>query len=106
MQMILGKTYFIYQSGTYQSGTNSRVFYKAKYVGDGVNYRNQPIFRFDNVVEIGCSFEYGTMNFGMEELYYDAEKIKENAKRARQSMEKRALDKILKRLIDPHFEWY
>ena len=103
MQMIFGKTYFIYQPGTEYY---SHAFYKAIYVGYGINYQYQPTFRFDNVIEIGYSFDYGTMNFGMKELYYDAEKIKDNAKKARQSMEKRALDQILKRLIDPHFEWY
>ncbi len=37
--------------------------------------------------------------------YYDLEEIKINAKKARQNMEKRALDLVLKRLVNKHFEW-
>lgn len=36
--------------------------------------------------------------------YYDVHKIN-NAKKARYDMEKRALDIILKRLVNEHFEW-
>ena len=36
--------------------------------------------------------------------YYDVYKIN-NAKKARQNMEKRALDIVLKRLVNEHFEW-
>jgi len=42
---------------------------------------------------------------GTEEPYYDIEQIIENGKKARQSMEKRALDIILKRLVNENFEW-
>lgn len=37
--------------------------------------------------------------------YYDVDKIN-NAKYARQQMEKRALDIILKRLVNEHFKWF
>jgi len=36
--------------------------------------------------------------------FYDANKVK-NAKKARQSMEKRSLDMVLKRLVNEEFEW-
>jgi hypothetical protein len=36
--------------------------------------------------------------------YYDAEKVK-SAKQAIENMEKRALNQILKRLVNEHFEW-
>lgn len=36
--------------------------------------------------------------------YYDVHKIN-NAKKARHDMEKRALDQVLKRLVNEHFEW-
>ena len=39
------------------------------------------------------------------DYYYDPEKIKENAQLAKQSMEQRALDMILKRIVNEHFEW-
>lgn len=37
--------------------------------------------------------------------FHDIKKVKENAKNAIQSMENRALDKILKSLVNEHFEW-
>ena len=39
------------------------------------------------------------------DYYYDIEEIKCRAKNARQQMEQRALDKILKRLVNEYFEW-
>ena len=36
---------------------------------------------------------------------YDLDKIKDNAKKAKESFEKRALDKILKILVNENFEW-
>jgi hypothetical protein len=39
------------------------------------------------------------------DYYYDPEKIRENAKKARQQMEERSLNMILKRLINEQFEW-
>jgi hypothetical protein len=36
--------------------------------------------------------------------FYDSHKVK-NAKKARENMEKRSLDIILKRLVNEHFEW-
>jgi hypothetical protein len=42
-------------------------------------------------------FEYDT--------YYDVEQIKKNATQARKNMEQRALDKILKRIVNEEFQW-
>ena len=44
--------------------------------------------------------------FYEEDYYYDPEKIKENAKKARQQMESRALKQVLKGIINETFEWY
>jgi hypothetical protein len=38
-------------------------------------------------------------------ICHDIEKVKQNAKKAVHNMEKRSLDKILKRLVNEHFEW-
>lgn len=38
-------------------------------------------------------------------VFYDIDQLKENAQRSRQHMEQRALDKILKRLVNEHFTW-
>ena len=37
--------------------------------------------------------------------FHDVDQIKENGKKAIQSMEKRTLDMVLKRLVNEHFEW-
>ncbi len=43
--------------------------------------------------------------FTSKVIVYDLEEIREKGKKARQDMEKRALDIILKRLVNEHFEW-
>ena len=60
-----------------------------------------------DVININMNFTRGTYRhlFFEEDYYYDAEKIRENAILAKQSMEQRALDIILKRLVNEHFEW-
>jgi hypothetical protein len=37
---------------------------------------------------------------------YDLDKIKDNAKKAKEQMEKRALDIVLKGLVNEHFQWF
>lgn len=43
--------------------------------------------------------------FCQDDTYYDLNKIRENANKAREQMEKRALNKILKELVNETFEW-
>jgi|UniRef100_A0A6C0D2M4 hypothetical protein len=43
--------------------------------------------------------------FSPTDKFYELEEIRKNGKRARQAMEQRALDMILKRLVNEHFEW-
>ena len=43
--------------------------------------------------------------FTPNDIVYDLEEIKENGQKARQDMEKRALDKILKKIVNETFEW-
>ena len=45
------------------------------------------------------------VDFYPNDIVYDLEKIIENGKKARQAMEQRALDTILKRIVNEHFEW-
>lgn len=47
----------------------------------------------------------GVSYFSREYTFWDVEDIRLNAKRARQTMEKRALDTILKRVVNENFEW-
>ena len=43
--------------------------------------------------------------FGPNDIVYDLDQIRENGKQARQDMEQRALNIVLKRLVNEHFEW-
>jgi hypothetical protein len=44
--------------------------------------------------------------FYTNDKYYDAEEIRYNSQKAREQMEQRALNKILKRIVNEEFEWY
>jgi hypothetical protein len=47
-------------------------------------------------------------SFYEEDYYYDTERIKQirdNAQQAREQMEERSLNTILKKLVNEHFEW-
>lgn len=46
-----------------------------------------------------------TAVFTPNDIVYDLEEIKENGKRARQDMEQRALNIVLKRLVNENFQW-
>jgi len=103
-KMIGGKKYYIhlpscqyyddeYYWGIYISKNNHWPLY-------------QPIATFKDVFKITSGIvEYipGKMCCDIRAVFYEPEMIKENAKKARQSMEKRALDMILKRLINEDF---
>ena len=47
----------------------------------------------------------GVSYFSREYTFYDVEEIRKNGKKSRQTMEKRALDIILKRVINENFQW-
>lgn len=49
--------------------------------------------------------KYNSLMFYGNEKYYDIDHIKKLATQARQSMEQRALNKILARLINDNFKW-
>ena len=59
--------------------------------------RNMKRKSLPNVSHYGFSNDY--------DVYYDIEEIRDNAKKAVQSMEQRSLNLILKRLINEEFEW-
>lgn len=44
-------------------------------------------------------------SFYEEDYYYDPEKIRENAQQAKQEMEQRSLNIILKKLVNEEFHW-
>ena len=45
------------------------------------------------------------IQFMHRDHFYDLEEIKEKSRMAKQAMEKRALDKILKNIVNENFEW-
>lgn len=45
------------------------------------------------------------ISINKNDIVYDINKIKHSAKKAKESFEQRALNMILKRLINEHFEW-
>jgi hypothetical protein len=45
------------------------------------------------------------IQFMYDDYFYDIEEIREKGKKARQAMESRALDKILKKIVNENFEW-
>jgi hypothetical protein len=59
--------------------------------------RNMKTKRLPNVTRCGFSNNY--------DVYHDIEEIRDNARKAIQSMEQRSLNLILKRLINENFEW-
>ena len=46
------------------------------------------------------------IEFDRDDTFYDAVEIEENAQKARQQMETRALDIILKQVINETFKWF
>jgi len=78
----------------------------------------QPVFRLQfnyiilshvTVMKNGKKYELPDALFNKTDKFYDAtqyiNKIKENSRKSRQNMEARALDKILKRVVNEHFQW-
>lgn len=61
----------------------------------------------DFYTDIHMIFTRGTYYylFREQDSYYDAEKIRDNAEEARKQMEQRALNMILKRVVNEMFEW-
>ena len=45
------------------------------------------------------------IQFMYDDYFYDVDDIREKGRRARQAMEQRALDKILKKIVNETFEW-
>jgi len=88
-------------------------FYKGTFRGD---YYMKDKLLFNNVTEKKyydegnlryVSIKTNDIMLFFKDVYtfHNVEQVKENAKNAIQSMENRALDKILKSLVNEHFEW-
>jgi hypothetical protein len=90
------------------------------YIGTYTEFIRDPQYGYimyyvlDNVTDYHYSFWLkkikpeklkGTAFFSSTDTFYDLEEIKENGKKARQTMEKRSLDIILKQVVNENFEW-
>ena len=69
--------------------------YKGNYKTDKTNF--YLVWSVDNKLK-SIKYYYGIK-------YYDYDYVRERAKKAKEEMEKRALDIVLKGLVNEHFEW-
>lgn len=60
------------------------------------------IFRKDPTIMMRMTTYY---SFYEEDYYYDSEQIRENAQQAREKMEHRSINIILKKLVNEEFQW-
>ncbi len=93
-----GKEYFIQSTDVLHHKFDKMIFYDFNSPGYfdeiGDSYRSVWFVRK------GIQYE-----FYIDDKFYDAEEIKGNAKKARQQMESRALNQVLKRIVNETFEW-
>lgn len=108
MELVNGKEYIMYLTAYKEE----KLLNFCKGTFDGLDDYDKVIF--DDVVEIksvpgelGHILRWECMFLPKHLFTFHAvENVKENGKRAIQNMEKRALDIILKRLINETFEWF
>ena len=72
--------------------------------GDGKIYKGIFVCILTSSI-VAMKIEGKEIYFRHYDTFYDLEEIKENGKKARQVMEKRSLDIILKSLLNENFEW-
>jgi len=111
--MNVGTTYIIcpkkgksYKRGYHYEGDFVRCDLEQYIFNNVICYHSKNPMLFHHYVDLYCNGDQSNLTVLFEKNYnfYDAEKVK-NAKRARQCMEKRSLDMILKRLVNEEFEW-
>ena len=93
-QLVPGKEYYIQ---TY----DSHIYFK------GMIFNDYQRAIDTDVININMNFTRATYRhlFFEEDYYYDPEIIRENAQQAREKMEERALNMILKRIVNENFKW-
>jgi hypothetical protein len=99
-QLIPGKIYYIYQPSTQYL---THAFYVGMFVKKIKCSHFDLLSLFEDVSALKPLEYLGEGNFGKTELYYELDKIKENSINAKQKMEKRALDIILKSILNEDF---
>ena len=111
-ELVIDKEYIIYRA-------DDNMFWKGLFRGEYQRYYEE----YPNLIFVNCIQSYiildiksecHTMNldnwknrvdFCKKDIFYDLEKIKNNSKCARECMEQRSLDILLKRLVNENFEW-
>ena len=98
----------------YVAETRNKNIYIGKYTEYVKQHGYIMYYILDNVTNYHYSFWSkkikseklkGTAFFSSTDTFYELEEIKDNGKKARLAMEQRALDMILKRLVNEHFQW-
>jgi hypothetical protein len=111
-----GRTYVVeipYHTFTRYNGKRYTAFGKGIYKGE---YAKGPghYYLWDVHVYLrgtSITFHRNDVNYlcalllNQSDTFYDLEEIKDNAKRARQQMEQRSLNMILKRVVNEEFQW-
>jgi len=112
-ELSAGREYII----SYDKKTHDKLFYKGIFIerreirGSRLipieKRRGHFIDRYENVTMWYSLFSVNGNKtcFFESDIYYDFNKIKDNANQARKNMEQRAFNIILKRLINEEFEW-
>lgn len=93
-----GKIYTAFGKGIYKGPFIGPYHY---YLWDVTVYLRGTNIKFDRN---DCDY-LGVLLLHQRNSCYDLEEIRDTAKRARQQMEQRALNKILKRLVNHEFQW-
>ena len=100
IRLVKGKQYYI---NAYFKDKKEK-----KYLGEffhNIYFETGHYSVFTNVKSINENLSACYMTFCPRDRYYDVEKVRKNARRAMQTMEQRALNMILKRLVNDDFQW-
>lgn len=111
-ELVIDKEYIIYRA-------HDNMFWKGIFRGEYQRYYEEyPNLIFvhcvHDILDINSDLSTHTMNldnwknrvdFCKKDIFYDLEKVKKNSKYARECMEQRSLDILLKRLVNEEFEW-
>ena len=104
MQLKMNRTYVVdseYETfiGTYRGVVNNKYFPPYKNVLWDVKVR------IKNKLKTSIPILVQFVSIHNNDIVYDLDKIKEESKKARQQMEQRSLNMILKRLVNEEFQW-
>ena len=110
MQLKIGTVYVAESEyeiyiGTYRGQLNNKYFppYRNVLCDVKVRIKNKSNSIKDNLKLTPILVNFVSIN--KNDIIYDLEEIRDNAKRARQQMEQRSLNIILKRLVNEEFRW-